>query len=119
MPVESLSAQTKRGLAWHCPKKWNAGIRCCLRCEPGAPYLRHERAARRRRMHCGVFAAAAGGMYDTLAFAHETVDGPKTLALCESMPKPVIAAISRHLSSRWIRVRDLLRSSHRRGWRLP
>ena len=24
------------------------------------------------------FAAAAGGMYDTLAFAHETVDGPKT-----------------------------------------
>ena len=40
------------------------------------------------------FAAAAGGMYDTLAFAHETVDGPKTLALCESMPKPVIAAIS-------------------------
>src|SRR5258706_1858165 len=40
------------------------------------------------------FAAAAGGMYDTLAFADETVDGPKTLALCESMPKPVIAAIS-------------------------
>src|SRR5712672_2431575 len=25
-----------------------------------------------------VFAATAGGMYDTLAFTHETVDGPKT-----------------------------------------
>src|SRR5882762_10808152 len=24
------------------------------------------------------FAATAGGMYDTLAFTHETVDGPKT-----------------------------------------
>src|SRR4030081_3198901 len=43
----------------------------------------------------------------------------KAMALCESMPKPVISGHPRPALSRCLRVRALLRSSYCRGWRLP
>jgi len=42
-----------------------------------------------------VFAATAGGMYDTLAFTHETADGPKTYLEWEAKPSANLSAAPR------------------------
>jgi hypothetical protein len=66
----------RRGLARSCPKEWHKGIRGRIRSKPGAGHFGRVPALCVDAMS-SVFAASTGGMYDSLTFTNETVDGAK------------------------------------------
>jgi hypothetical protein len=66
----------RRGLARSCPKEWHKGIRRRIRSKPGAGHFGRVPALCVDAMS-SVFAASTGGMYDSLTFTNETVDGAK------------------------------------------